>query len=160
LTPFVTRRSSRFTRDFVEGPEFENSLRRSTRNSRRDDAGRAQHDHGTVDGNRTRLGLQEPADGWTTASHRTHMFELVKPEALLQRLLAGAFTNVAFDDARRLLEALGFDELRVRGSHHVYARPGIEEQLNVQDRGGQAKPYQLRQLVALVRRYDLRIEDD
>lgn len=25
---------------------------------------------------------------------------------------------------------------------------------------GQAKPYQLRQLVALVRRYDVRIEDD
>ena len=65
----------------------------------------------------------------------------MKPEALLHRLLAGALTNVAFDDARRLLEALGFDELRVRGSHHVYARPGIAEQLNIQDRGGQAKPY-------------------
>ena len=86
--------------------------------------------------------------------------KIVKPEALLHRLLAGVFTNVAFDDARRLLEALGFDELRVRGSHHVYARSGIAKQLNVQDRGGQAKPYQLRQLVALVRRYDLRIEDD
>ena len=86
--------------------------------------------------------------------------KLVKPEALLQRLLAGVFTNVAFDDARRLLEALGFDELRVRGSHHVYARSGIAEQLNIQDRGGRAKPYQLRQLVALVRRYDLRIEED
>lgn len=37
---------------------------------------------------------------------------------------------------------------------------GHPEQLNLQDRSGQAKPYQLRQIVALVRRYDLRIEDD
>lgn len=84
----------------------------------------------------------------------------MKPNALLERLLGGTFTNVSFVDARRLVGSLGFDELRVKGSHHVYGRAGIAEQLNLQDRGGQAKPYQLRQLVALVRRYDLRIEDD
>ncbi len=84
----------------------------------------------------------------------------MKPDALLDRLLGGTFTNVSFADATKLLEALGFDELRVKGSHHVYGRPGIAEQLNLQDRGGQAKPYQLRQLMALIRRYDLRIEDD
>jgi hypothetical protein len=50
----------------------------------------------------------------------------------------GAFTNVPFVDAKRLLEALRFDELRVKGSHHVYGRPGVAEQLNLQDRGGQA----------------------
>lgn len=84
----------------------------------------------------------------------------MKPDALLDRLLGGTFTNVAFADAKRLLEALGFDELRVKGTHHAYGRPGLAEQLNLQDRGGQAKPYQLRQLMALIRRYDLRIEDD
>lgn len=76
------------------------------------------------------------------------------------RLLAGAVTNVAFVDAQKLLEALSFEELRVKASHHVYGRPGIAEQLNFQDRGGQAKPYQLRQLVALIRRYDLSIEEE
>jgi HicA toxin of bacterial toxin-antitoxin, len=84
----------------------------------------------------------------------------MRSDVLLSRLLAGRCTNVAFGDARRLLEALGFRELRTRGSHHVYGRPGILEQLNLQDRNGQAKPYQLRQLVALVRRYDLTIEED
>lgn len=84
----------------------------------------------------------------------------MKPKALLDRLLGGTFTNVSFADARRLVSTLGFEELRVNGSHHVYSRPGIAEQLNLQDRIGQAKPYQLRQLVVLVRRYDLRIEDD
>ena len=46
------------------------------------------------------------------------------------------------------------------GSHHVFGRAGSPEQLNLQNRGGQAKPYQLRQLVALVRRYDLTIEEE
>jgi hypothetical protein len=58
-----------------------------------------------------------------------------------------------------LVEALGFEELRITGSHHAFARPGIAEQLNLQDRHGQAKPYQLRQLMTLVQRYDLRVEE-
>ncbi|MGH7442222.1 MAG: hypothetical protein ACREKE_06050 [bacterium] len=37
--------------------------------------------------------------------------------------------------------------------------PGVEEQLNLQERRGQAKPYQLRQLATLVRRYDLGLEE-
>jgi hypothetical protein len=83
----------------------------------------------------------------------------MKPKLLLARLLAGAVTNCVAD-AQSLLEAIRFEELRVTGSHHIYVRAGIPEQLNLQDRGGQAKPYQLRQLVALVRRYDLTIEED
>jgi hypothetical protein len=41
----------------------------------------------------------------------------------------------------------------------VLAHPGIPEQLNLQDWRVQAKPYQLRQLMTLVRRYDLKIEE-
>lgn len=84
----------------------------------------------------------------------------VQPRALLERLLAGTVTNVAFSDVQKLLVALGCDELRVRGSHHLFGGPGIPEQLTLQDRAGPAKPYQLRPLVALVRRYDLSIEED
>jgi hypothetical protein len=46
------------------------------------------------------------------------------------------------------------------GSHHGPARPGIPEQLNLQDRRGQATPYQLRQLMSLVQRYDPKIKED
>jgi len=62
----------------------------------------------------------------------------MKPSKLLVRLASGAVTNVEFSDALRLVEALGFEELRIAGSHHVFARPGIAEQLNLQDRRGQA----------------------
>jgi hypothetical protein len=49
-----------------------------------------------------------------------------------------ADTNIRFDDLRSLLATLGFSE-RVRGSHHIFARPGVAEILNVQPRGSFAK---------------------
>ena len=84
----------------------------------------------------------------------------MKPSRLLVRLSNGAVTNVDFSDAQLLLEALGFEEVRVTGSHHVYVRPDIPEQLNLQNRRGQAKPYQLRQLISLVKRYNLTVEEN
>jgi hypothetical protein len=51
--------------------------------------------------------------------------------------------NSRFGELRNLLVALGFDE-RVRGSHHIYTRSGVEEIINLQPReGGTAKPYQV-----------------
>jgi hypothetical protein len=47
----------------------------------------------------------------------------------------------------------------IRSSHHILARPGIPELLNLQEVGGMAKPYQLRQLLRLVERYNLTIRD-
>ncbi len=85
---------------------------------------------------------------------------LMRASRLLVTLASGAAANVEFSDALRLAEALGFEELRISGSHHVLARRGIPEQLDLQDRRGQAKPYQLRQLMSLVQRYDLKIEED
>lgn len=84
----------------------------------------------------------------------------MKPSRLLLRLSSGAVTNVDFSDAQLLLEALGFEEVRVTGSHHVYVRLDVPEQLNLQNRRGQAKPYQLRQLISLVKRYNLTIEEN
>jgi predicted RNA binding protein YcfA (HicA-like mRNA interferase family) len=78
---------------------------------------------------------------------------------LLIRLARGELANVAFGDARSLLEGLGFELRRVNGSHHVFAHPAIVELLNLQSVRGQAKPYQLRQLMRLVERYDLRLRD-
>jgi hypothetical protein len=101
-----------------------------------------------------------PNGGSAWPSQPLHIVEPVRPEVLLRRLLDGSVTNVTFVDAEQLLRALGFEELRVKGSHHLYGRPGIVQQLNLQEIGGQAKPYQLRQLIALVRRYNLSIKED
>ncbi len=83
----------------------------------------------------------------------------MKPAELLRRLAEGQLANVRFADAQRLAEALGFELDRVRGSHHIYRHPN-GQRLNLQARGGQAKPYQLRQLLELVERHALRLEED
>lgn len=65
---------------------------------------------------------------------------------------------MAFSDIVRLAETLGFTLARQVGSHHIFAHPKFVELVNLQDVGGEAKPYQVRQVVRLVERYDLRVE--
>lgn len=79
---------------------------------------------------------------------------------LLARLASGAFRNVAFRDAVSLVEGFGFVESRVEGSHHIFKHPSVDELVNLQDVYGEAKPYQLRQFLRLIERYDLKLEDD
>jgi hypothetical protein len=69
-------------------------------------------------------------------------------------------TNVGFADLRSLAEGFGFELRRVSGSHHIFVHPDVQELLNLQDVRGRAKPYQVRQLLRLVERYGLKLEDD
>ncbi|MEK6608396.1 MAG: type II toxin-antitoxin system HicA family toxin [Myxococcota bacterium] len=78
---------------------------------------------------------------------------------LLKRLSQGALHNVPFADASGLAEGFGFRLARTSGSHHVFVHAGIPELVNLQEVGGEAKPYQLRQLLRLVERYNLKLED-
>ena len=78
---------------------------------------------------------------------------------LLVRISHGDVQNVSFSDFCRLLDSLGFVQVRTSGSHHIYQHPAIPEQVNVQDVGGDAKPYQIRQVLRLVERYNLKLGD-
>jgi predicted RNA binding protein YcfA (HicA-like mRNA interferase family) len=82
------------------------------------------------------------------------------PRKLLERLRLGAVTNVRFLDMTRLVEALGFQLQRTSGSHRIFAHPDVPELLNLQEVAGEAKPYQIRQLLRLVERYSLGLEDE
>lgn len=79
----------------------------------------------------------------------------MRPDRLLKRLADGSLRNVAFADLCRLAEALGFRLDRVRGSHHIYLHRHLSVRLNLQDRQGEAKPYQIRQLLALIEAHNL-----
>ena len=59
-----------------------------------------------------------------------------------------------------MVEGFGFRRARVTGSHHIFVHPAIAECLNLQDVRGEAKPYQIRQALRLVERYNLTLEDD
>jgi len=84
---------------------------------------------------------------------------VVKPDLLLVRIQRGDITNVSFDDLVHLVQALGFREVGGRGSHRVFAHPEVAELVNLQVERGQAKRYQIRQVMSLVRRYDLSLEE-
>jgi predicted RNA binding protein YcfA (HicA-like mRNA interferase family) len=81
------------------------------------------------------------------------------PRKLLARISRGDVQNVSFGDFCRLLEALGFSNARTAGSHRIYEHPAISELVNVQDFAGEAKPYQIRQVLRLVERYNLKLGD-
>lgn len=80
--------------------------------------------------------------------------------SLLERLVHGQLTNVRFADAQRLVEGLGFRLDRVQGSHHIYRHPTIRQRINLQPVGGQAKPYQLRQVLDVMERNALRLQEE
>lgn len=83
----------------------------------------------------------------------------MQPRKLLPRISRGDVQNVAFGDFCKLLDALGFSLARTAGSHRIYAHPSLSELVNVQDVGGEAKPYQVRQVIRLVERYNLKLGD-
>jgi len=69
-----------------------------------------------------------------------------KKEKFIQKLLAGrSDTNIPFSGLVTLLESLGFDH-RQKGSHHILTKSGVTERINLQDSGGNAKGYQVRQV--------------
>jgi predicted RNA binding protein YcfA (HicA-like mRNA interferase family) len=78
---------------------------------------------------------------------------------LLQKLLSGS-KNIRFSEAVACAEAFGFRLSRIHGSHHIYVHPNVPELLNLQNVNGQAKPYQIKQLLRLIERYNLAMEDE
>lgn len=64
-----------------------------------------------------------------------------------------------FNDMITLVEAFGFRLSRISGSHHIFIHPEVKELVNIQQVKGQAKPYQVRQFLKLVEKYNLELGD-
>lgn len=84
---------------------------------------------------------------------------VAKKQKILEKILAGS-KNIRFDDLVALLEALGFQLSRISGSHHIFEKEGLPQPLSIQpDKHGQAKLYQLKQLLKLIEKYDLSLDE-
>ena len=59
-----------------------------------------------------------------------------------------------------MVEGFGFRLDRVAGSHHIFVHPEIPELANLQKVKGEVKPYQIRQFLRLIERYNLKLEDE
>ena len=78
-----------------------------------------------------------------------------KHEKLIYKILSGRQdTSVQFSEAVALLKALGFS-IRIKGSHHIFFRKGVEEIINLQPDGSKAKAYQVKQIRDLLVKYRL-----
>ncbi len=62
--------------------------------------------------------------------------------------------NIRFDRLCNIAEMFGFYFKGGKGSHRIYVRKGIQEMLNFQNVGGKAKPYQVRQLIRVIKKYN------
>lgn len=83
-----------------------------------------------------------------------------KYEKLIFQILSGTSdANIAFSDLINLLQHLGF-EMRIKGSHHIFRKVGIEEKPNLQKEGNKAKPYQVKQIQNIILKYKLGVIDD
>ena len=84
----------------------------------------------------------------------------MRPNRLLARIHLSPH-NVRFGDFERLAFALGFRRVDGEGSHRTYAHTvHPRARLNLQPVGGEAKPYQVKQLLKLVEEYNLRLEGE
>lgn len=85
---------------------------------------------------------------------------MTKRDKLLTKILSGTSdANTQFDGLCQLLRNLGFEE-RIKGSHHIFTKEGIEEMLNLQPRGTNAKQYQVKQVRMVILKYKLGGEED
>ena len=74
---------------------------------------------------------------------------------ILRRVLSGTSdAAIRFDDLCGLLESLGFEK-RISGSHHIFRKAGVEEKINLQRDGNNAKPYQVKQVRNVILKYKL-----
>jgi len=71
------------------------------------------------------------------------------------REFKGRVTNVRFEELCQAAESFGFKFKGGKGNHRIFVREGVKELLNFQDVRGKAKPYQVRQFIKLIEKYNL-----
>ena len=63
--------------------------------------------------------------------------------------------NIAFESLCLLMRRIGFAQ-RIKGSHHIFSKEGVEEIVNLQPAlGGKPKSYQVKQVRNLILKYKL-----
>lgn len=69
---------------------------------------------------------------------------------LLEKVLSKeADATIRFDELCFLLKRLGFDS-RSKGSHFIFRKAGVPDKINLQKDGAHAKPYQVKQVRAII----------
>jgi len=78
----------------------------------------------------------------------------VSPEQFYKKIKSKR-KNIKFNEMVVFLENLGFIQRRSGGSHIIFSKPGIIELINIQEESGEAKPYQVKQIIKIIEKYEL-----
>jgi len=82
-----------------------------------------------------------------------------KIKKTLAALLEGrSDANFDFSDLCFILGRAGFTLRQGKGSHHIYFKEDVEEIINLQPRGSQAKAYQVKQVRDIIVKYQIEID--
>ena len=77
-------------------------------------------------------------------------------QSAYDRIISGkSDNNILFSDFQNVIEGVGFEFKRQKGSHMVYSNPDISERMVVQKDGSKAKSYQVRQLRDIINKHGL-----
>jgi predicted RNA binding protein YcfA (HicA-like mRNA interferase family) len=90
--------------------------------------------------------------------HQSGLWFPMKLRKLLQKTM-NAPQNVRFAELCRLAVAFGYTLDRVNGSHHIFVHPKATRPLNLQDVGGKAKPYQVKQFLRDIEEFQLTLRE-
>jgi len=63
--------------------------------------------------------------------------------------------DVRFEEICKTAELFGFRFRGGKGSHRIFVRAGVREMLNFQEVKGKAKPYQVKQFIRVIEKYNL-----
>ena len=78
-----------------------------------------------------------------------------KLNKILGKVLSGSSdSNIDFNSLCYLLIRLGFTE-RIKGDHHIFTKPRVDEIINIQPKGSKAKAYQVKQARNVIVKYQM-----
>jgi predicted RNA binding protein YcfA (HicA-like mRNA interferase family) len=84
---------------------------------------------------------------------------MTKPNKLYALLCQSTDRSVSFRDLVALIEAFGFIHSRTKGSHLSYKHPTCPRLMVIQPVGKDAKRYQVREFLDLVREFELHMDE-
>jgi hypothetical protein len=89
--------------------------------------------------------------------HRVHSLPMSRTSKIYEKLIAAqSDANFSFDDLQYLLQKLGFEIRKTKGSHLI-AQKGMSFH-NLQEKKGKAKPYQVAQVRDDLKKFNIKPE--
>ena len=87
-----------------------------------------------------------------------HKKNAMNKRKFLQRIIQNQ-NNIKFNEFVILIESFDFTLDRVSGSYHIFKHLDVSVIINLQKVKDEVKPYQVRQLLKIIEKYNLNLND-